>query len=93
MKIVIDISEEEYNKIKENDCGLFKGRYFDMIRNGTPLPTGHGRLVDADALILNNKDYIGTTAHLMEDEVRNETVKWINEDIENAPTIIEADKE
>lgn len=37
MKIVIDISRIEYDKIKENDCRLFNGRYFDMIRNGTPL--------------------------------------------------------
>lgn len=40
MHIVIDIPEEEYNKIKENDLGFFNGRFFQMIRNGTPLPKG-----------------------------------------------------
>lgn len=46
MQIVIDMSEEEYNRIKENDCGLFNGRFFQMIRNGIPLPKGHGDLFD-----------------------------------------------
>lgn len=36
MQILIDISNEEYEKIKENDCGLFNGRIYQMIRNGTP---------------------------------------------------------
>lgn len=51
MQIVIDISEEEYNKIKENDMGFYNGRFFQMVRNGTPLPKGHGRLIDADAVL------------------------------------------
>lgn len=51
MQIVIDMSEEEYNRIKENDCGLFNGRFFQMIRDGIPLPKGHGRLIDADAVL------------------------------------------
>lgn len=50
MQIVIDISEE-YNKIKENDLGFFNGRFFQMIRDGIPLPKGHGRLIDADAIL------------------------------------------
>lgn len=90
MQIVIDIPEEVYNEaITDYKMNL---TYFEkFIADGTPLPKGHGKLKDADALILNNKDYIVTTADL-ESEVRNEMVEWINEDIENAPTIIEADK-
>ena len=48
MKIVIDIPEETYHKIK---TGLYD--YGDMniiIKNGTPLPKNHGRLIDADEL-------------------------------------------
>lgn len=49
MQIVIDIPEEYYNGIKsipDNQCDA------DMliIKYGTPLPKGHGRLIDADKL-------------------------------------------
>ena len=53
MKLVVEIDEETYKDIK-------KGKIYSSIRdvplesvnaiaNGTPLPKGHGRLVDADA--------------------------------------------
>ena len=48
MKIVIDIPEEDFEKVK---CG--RGAVSMMrkaIIHGTPLPKGHGRLIDADAL-------------------------------------------
>lgn len=48
MEIVINISEEEYNKIKENDMGFYNGRFFQMVRNGIPLPEGHGDLKDME---------------------------------------------
>ena len=54
MQIVIDIDEDTYKDIK-------KGKVYSSMRdvpqesvlaiaNGTPLPKGHGRLIDADAL-------------------------------------------
>lgn len=51
MKIVIDIPEDIYNEIKE---GLYDKNLRKMaiaIGNGTPIPNGHGRLIDADALM------------------------------------------
>ena len=51
MKIVIDISAEDFEKVK---CG--RGAVSMMrkaIIHGTPLPKGHGRLIDADAYISN----------------------------------------
>lgn len=51
MQIVIDIDEEDY----ENICkigGLFLQKdIVDCFRKGTPLPKGHGRLIDADLLL------------------------------------------
>lgn len=49
MQIVIDVPEEYYKAITEipnNQCTA------DMliIKNGTPLPKGHGRLIDADVV-------------------------------------------
>lgn len=59
-ELVIKISEEEYNRIKENKYGLFNGRFFQMIRNGTPLPKGHGDLIDKNKLS-KKKQYLFKT--------------------------------
>lgn len=48
IKIVIDIPLENYKNIL-NGFGL-RSRVFDAIRNGTPLPEKHGRLIDLDEL-------------------------------------------
>ena len=55
MQLVIELSEEDLDDIKNND--YIDGTYytmFDAITNGIPLPKGHGRLIDADALM---RDY------------------------------------
>ena len=48
MQIVIDISEDDYRKVQDGRASVSMMR--KAIRNGTPLPKGHGRLIDADAL-------------------------------------------
>jgi hypothetical protein len=75
MEIVIDIPEKEYHNIQimvKDGIGML---LYDLIANGTPLLKGHGRLIDADALI---------HWHRFESKSDN--------DIANAPTIIETDK-
>lgn len=51
MQIVIDISDKTY---AEKDNPSFSVRaileILQAVRNGTPLPKGHGRLIDADNL-------------------------------------------
>lgn len=51
MQMLINISEEQYESIKKNN---FKNgvspSILDAIRNGTPLPKGHGKLVDVNEL-------------------------------------------
>lgn len=52
MKIVIEIPEEDYERFKmyqdrEHVDGMIS---VNVIANGTPLPKGHGRLIDADKL-------------------------------------------
>lgn len=83
MQIVIDIPEEEYEEIiNREDCGLHV--LTKAIANGTPLPKGHGRLIDADALYSDGGgewDGIGITKNTYSERV-----------IKDAPTIIEADK-
>jgi hypothetical protein len=83
MKIVIDIPEYEYKNIKEyyekND--IVESTY-SYIYHGTPLPKGHGRLIDADELY---DDFIdGTEGYDCQTWNRIE----IGDIIEDAPTII-----
>lgn len=51
MNVVIDISEESYKALC-NGCMLppYVENVVRGIKNGTPLPKEHGRLIDADAL-------------------------------------------
>lgn len=58
MKIVIDIPEEEYEEIlSSEDCGLHM--LTRAVANGTPLPKGHGRLIDKDKIKCSNCGYLG----------------------------------
>lgn len=89
MKRIIDIPEEIVTDIKDY-CGMSIADakealsiILNAIHNGTPLPKGHGRLIDADALNLDYEVEMADdwkTAH----EIAN-CVKY-------APAIIEADK-
>ena len=78
MKLVIDISDETYKEIIDDaeHSPRNLSHYEWVIARGTPLPKGHGRLIDADAL----------------------WKKWVfdaigKQEIDDAPTIIEADTE
>ena len=76
MKIVIDIPQKVYDKALSGDgTGAIWAGY---IKNGTPLPKEHGRLIDADALIFNADYWEPYISKL---------------DFDNAPTIIEAESE
>ena len=85
IEVVINISKHEWeylNKLIENGDQL--GHYERLLVNGTPLPKGHGRLIDADRLM---------KAKRMWYRLKNGDVACPKIDIENAPTIIEADRE
>lgn len=75
MQIVIDIPEEAYDFIKRT--GYHTQSLYEAIKNGTPLPKGHGRLVDADAVY---------------DDFEKGEYDF-EESLEFAPTIIPADTE
>ena len=45
MKLIIDISEEDYEYIKNSD-----DMNFNVIKNGIPLPKEHGKIIDADSI-------------------------------------------
>ena len=53
MQIVIDIDKDKYDDIKRIASVQTNHRtptVEQIISNGTPLPKGHGRLIDADAV-------------------------------------------
>ena len=86
MQVVINIYEDTYKDIIEN------GFIYDedneevahAIKNGTPLPKGHGRLIDADEYLRKICTYKDTGCG---------SCNFQCECIADAPTIIEADKE
>ena len=56
MKIVIDIPKEMYeNALNDRLCG--SEIVVNAIKNGTPLPKGHGRLIDANEVTAYNNLY------------------------------------
>lgn len=55
MQIVIDIEDLVYHQIKQHGE---VSEFHKLIIRGTPLPKGHGRLIDADALDMKRIDYI-----------------------------------
>lgn len=112
MKLVIDIDEKKMElviKIHEKDYQLIKDGHvpfavLDSIRNGTPLPKGHGRLIDADEFISTLED--ASKRHKYKELLIGDCLtvddvfKAVIESLQNkglaegdAPTIIEADKE
>lgn len=101
MQIVIDIPEDEYTWLKEHPNSIrWSSVYTDSILNGTPLPKGHGRLIDADNIIplaLKKKTLVLKDTDLIDIRSREFVIDYLFKDIEdyinNMPTIIEADIE
>ena len=95
MEIVIDIPEEEYALCKRQWDTECLDTLMIAVKNGTPLPKGHGRLIEAkpihDELMrsyrASEKDYpeLGKDYRVG----LSNAMDLLN----NAPTIIDADKE
>lgn len=84
MKIVIDIPERVYNTIQKSFSENYPDDiellfWIDTVRNGTPLPKGHGDLIDRKELI--DSPYR-----------KGGLVEWYDE-IKYASAIVPADKE
>ena len=83
MQIVIEIDEEDYKRIQDTSdvFNSLTSRTYSAIRNGTPLPENHGRLIDADAL--EGEPYLMSEGNGMYRTV----IGYFR--VEDAPTIIE----
>lgn len=105
MQIVIDIPERMMSYINKNEFNAISEAMYGClamiaIKTGTPLPKGHGRLIDSDVL----KKYIEDCDCCVECEDesygcadRCKCPDYLDEGMEriinNQPTVIEADKE
>lgn len=103
MKIVIDILEQDYERVVHDDR-IPVARMRSAIRNGTPLPKQHGRLIDADAYmtfleeVSKRQKYkeLPIDAYLTVDDVLKAVIESLqNEGLAegDAPTIIESERE
>lgn len=95
MKIVIDIPEIAYEAFKEWHKNKVATVEQSIIANGMPLPKGHGRLIDGDK-IANDVNALKDNWNRYGNEYesgRYESYDYAVDTIEDAPTIIEADKE
>ena len=85
MQIVIDIPEEIYNHTQEYEVGGFNQendtKLFMAIKNSTPLPKEHGRLIDADE-IYNSLEF-----------PTQQFASAFKQVLDDAPTIIKAEEE
>ena len=87
MKIIIDIPDDDYEFVKEQvDTGYCNNVRYQIIANGTVLPKGHGRLIDADSASKDINAFQDAFAMYMDNMGKYNIVC-------TAPTVIEADKE
>jgi len=85
MQIVIEIPDG-YDVTRIQNGSIASKVVLNAVKNGTPLPKGHGRLIDADEIIhLINE----IEAEDREEELYHLFLKTV---LTDAPTIIEADK-
>lgn len=86
MQIVINISENDYELIKEYGLITFP-TVGKAIANGVILPKGHGRLGDLDKIGLTDFECFMCNGDF------KEGLKMYIEKVDKAKTLVEADKE
>ena len=96
IELVIKVPEhclEELKRIELNESN--EGVVFHTIKcilNGTPIPKGHGRLIDADKFIENVQEDRKHSCYV-KSWTADDVLDYLNPQSTLAPTIIEADKE
>ena len=92
MKLIIDIPN--YNLDGVQNGSIACGQILKAVKNRTPLPKGHGRLIDADDLIQDIIDDNQLCIFNSESEriVHDEMVNFAVDRLTYCSTVIEADK-
>ncbi len=99
MKLVIEMPTEQYKRIvKAPRCVDFNEAVEDRnilvkaIQNGTPLPKGHGKLVDVNSIPEEDRT-ITVKSLLYPGTIAYAGAINLGEYVNNLPTIVEADAE
>lgn len=93
IELVVKIDEEDYKEvlnINNRDCTWNNMHScYEAILNGTPLPKGHGRLIDANVL---DRDLENAQVNLVDalSEAFDDGLTWASEVLSKEPTILEA---
>ena len=93
MQIVIDIPEENYNFVKRQVADGITNPLKVCIANGTPLPKGHGDLIDVNRKItvpIYDEQYEEWGEETL--TVREAINRWSDEGITVKDIVISADK-
>ena len=94
MELVIKLNDETYKEVMDRtefDTLVLGIKLIEAVQNGTPLPKGHGRLIDADSIYQIVKPIEPSDA---EWGMTAETaIRLIHDAFNKASTIVEADKE
>lgn len=98
MQIVIDIDENVFTRLFDNGTEDYEIANDDLcviakaIRKGIPLPKGHGRLIDADAMFKDICNSIESMTNIGIAVDGQYLWEKLNDALFNASTIIKADK-
>ena len=100
MKLVIDIPNSVYENIINGTIetdGYFKANLRECFKNGTPLPKGHGDLIDKSkihkAIPAEEDNCTGMGMTYDEMYAYNDGIDTMYDLVQDAKPIIEADKE
>lgn len=93
MKVIVDIPNWLYNAIMEHKEPHYSKSLGEAVRDGTPLPKGHGKLGDLDSIMNDINDSINEMTNIGISVDGQYLWAKLNDVVDNAPVIIEADKE
>ena len=96
IELVIKIPEEVMEYIRNNSClsVVYNDEVTKAMKNGVPLPKGHGRLIDADELREKMVSYRYSDRYCENHTIeRSISIGMVDLIINDASTVIEADKE
>ena len=93
MQIVIEMSDDYYEILKYEGQQPNAHVFAKLVANGTPLPKGHGRLIDADALKKDDEvtEWLSLNAVRTGKMLKKFSELFIKK-IDATKTIIEADR-
>ena len=98
MQIIIEIDDEDYNRLKEIPYVFdsLVSRLYESVKNGTPIPKEHGDLIYRDdAIKAIYRNYVGGKVAVENSCITDMYANAISDavdSVDDVPIIIEADR-